>query len=167
MFWGSALPVIELEFLRSNPGYSFVAGMAIPLNFFITSYPCSVALLKFQSPLPNSAILANTLLPSSLLKCHILLIKCRPTYVSISPKVPLIQSIVFSTHVPAFSSSHELEPLEMTEQLDVIPDLLQFLIPFIYRAVGTIISFSYSRTITHRAEWSYAPLPTQEFSWNN
>ena len=85
LFWGFALPVIELGFLQSNPGYSFVAGMAIRLKLFITSYPFSFALLTFQSPLSNSVILANTLLPSSLLRCHILLIKCRPTYVSISP----------------------------------------------------------------------------------
>ena len=73
----------------------------------------------------------------------------------------------FSPHVPAFSHSHELELLQMTEQLDVIPDLPQFLIPFINKVVGTVIFSCYSRTITHRAEWSYAPLPTQEFSWNN
>ena len=62
---GSALPVIELTFLQSNPSYSFVAGMAIRLNLFITSYTCSVALLTFKSPIPNSLVLANTLLHSS------------------------------------------------------------------------------------------------------
>ena len=75
--------------------------------------------------------------------------------------------MLFPPHVPAFSRSHELEPLQMTEQLDVILDLPQSLISFIHKAVKTVISFSYSRSITHRAEWSFAPLPTQEFSWNN
>ena len=42
----------------------------------------------------------------------------------------------------------------MTEQLDVIPDLPQFLIPFIYRAVGTVISFSYTTKFHDSSQYS-------------
>ena len=49
----------------------------------------------------------------------------------------------------------------MTEQLDFIPDLPQFLIPFIHRAVGTVISFSY--TPKFRDSSQYSSLLTPHF----
>ena len=49
--------------------------------------------------------------------------KCRPTYVSVSPQTPLFQPIFFSPHAPVFSRSHEFVSQQTTERLDVILDL--------------------------------------------
>ena len=41
------------------------------------------------------------------------------------------------------------------------------LISFIHRVVRTIKRLTNSLAITHRAEWLYAPLTPQDFSWSN